>query len=435
MKKIKITEEQYRKLVIYESKIRQKNNSINEEELIEEGIKELAASIILFVSTIGNVSAQAIIGNYPQIKGKESQIINQVNNIINNEEELDKIEDAAREAGYQRETDQQLIKNAKEVERILKKVDDDYYEKQIADKNPRYHLTPKQIKAYKKKGLPLPGTVRVDTMSVDADDIKGIVKAAGQGYAMMDRGVKTRTIKGDTINNLVFTVDTFNLEIGQGELFKTAKFQLNDNMEATIRKQIRDIKNKEDFEITKVIIYASTDTEYMPWDGRSEKEMQEDPTGNIKLANERAKVLKKICEEEGINPNLIKIELMPDKGKDIVNAEQFKNAASAVRNAKDKEELEIARKNWEALRKLTKEHRFNKIEITGVTEKEGEFVITPDQEVVEYGKCTFIRAKEYAKTLKEKKVFRWDILLNYLGFKKVPKLDFIKSSCEKAAFK
>ncbi len=99
------------------------------------------------------------------------------------------------------------------------------------------------------------------------------------------------------------------------------------------------------------------------------------------------------------------------------------------------EELNNAREKLKNLRKLTQKYRYNKIEITGVTEKEGEVVITPDQEVIEYGKCTFIRAKEYAKTLKEKKVFKWDILLHYLGFKKVPKLDFIKSSCEKAAFK
>lgn len=293
MKKIKITEGQYKRLILSEQNrlINPKNDllaeSINENaELLEEGWKEIVLGLSMLMglelSGQNNVMAQKAV--------HDKDIMNQIEAKLEDKKEIQKIIDMMTQKGM-KDPSEMLRKNADEIE-------DNYNE--LSDKE--------------KMGVKL--------SVVAVNNLKSLESKLKQGYAVKSTDITQDTIKGQQ-KKLVTIKDTVNFKFdNMDNFFETGKYSLSEDGKAAILDAINSIK-AQNGKILGAKITSSTDAETMT-DFKSET----DPTGNIRLANERAESVSSLISGL-IDSGDIQIVAIPDNGRDEFSAKMFKDAKMA----------------------------------------------------------------------------------------------------------
>jgi hypothetical protein len=308
MKKIKITQSQYKKILLHEANLKNRKN-INEGEIIEEGLKEIGLAILLGLGALNSAKAQKAAADIDKL-GVEN-VISQAKEVLNDEKTLTKI--------FPSKSDLDLIKTrAKSLENQF-----------------NYLLGQKDAKGY------------LDQK--DAKNAEEINQLLQKGYALTDLKVDVDTIKGDKgKEEIVFHKDTIEFELPNvmEDLFVTAGYELKEGAEGQILNLI-DSLEKEGFRVVSANIESSTDAERMP-----SFVNKNDITGNKELAKRRANAVLNVLKTK-IEPSNITVKELPNNGSDIVTDEQFLNAA---KKAKQGDKTELIN-----LRKETQDYRYVKI--------------------------------------------------------------------------
>ena len=324
MAKIKITREQYNKLVLAEQKHRQnKSNDIltesinNNVQLLDEGWKEivLGVSLLMGLNLTGqnNAAAEKAINDV--------NIMKQIEATLGDEAKTQELVDVMKEKGM-KDPSAMLAKNANEI---------------ISNFN---ELSDKE-KMGTKLGV------------VTAHNLKSLESKLKQGYALKSADISQDTIKSNQPQKIVTIQDTVDFEFGNmNNLFDTGGYILTEDGKQAIKDAIDSVK-AQGGKILSVEIESSTDAENMP-----SLKSKEDPTGNIKLADLRSESVNSIVSGLVDGAEVTTREI-PNNGSDVVNAETFKKYAT----------------NKDALNKLrekTSEYRYVKLKIVAEFTQESE---------------------------------------------------------------
>lgn len=302
MKKIKITQEQYNKLIITEQK-RLFNNpsdllseSVNRNaELLEEGWKEivLGVSMLMGLNLTGQNAAVAEKATH------DANIMKQIEATLEDKTKTQELIDAMKEKGM-KDPSVMLAKNADEIE-------DNYNE--LSDKE--------------KMGIKL--------SVVAVNNLKALENKLKQGYALKSSDISQDTIKGKQEQKIVTIKDTVGFEFGNmNNLFDTGGYNLTEDGRQAIKEAIDSVKTQGG-RIISVEIESSTDAERFP--SLIDKN---DPTGNIQLANLRSESVNNVVSGLVDGAEITSREI-PNNGSDVVSAETFKKYAN---NKEAKQKLE-----------------------------------------------------------------------------------------------
>jgi hypothetical protein len=285
MKKIKITQTQYNRLILAEQKRLKSNKIMTEnEEVLEEGWKEIVATIMLLSGLGNDLDAQEVSLAKNSLKDKNS--IEQVQNVVNNEENAIKLKDALKKIKV-KDSDkiiQQLSNNA------------EIFEKNFENISKKDYGETRDIKITNLKSLP------------------GLAKS---GYAVKDIKHSVDTIKGQTSVKKIIVNDTLTFKMeNMGDMFITGKYKLSNDGVNAINENLKFLKDS-GLTVLSVKIVSSTDKQRMP-----SFVSKEDKTGNVKLAQLRANsVLDIIKGNEVIGGAPIEVVTLPNQGN--TTAEEF----------------------------------------------------------------------------------------------------------------
>ncbi len=302
MKKIKITQEQYNKLIITEQK-RLFNNpsdllseSINKNsELLEEGWKEIVLGVAMLMGL--NLTGQNDLTAKKALS--DANIINQIEATLEDETKIQELIGAMKEKGMA-DPSSMLAKNADEIVNNFNKLSDK--EKNSAKLN-----------------------------VVTANTLKSLDSKLKQGYALKSSDISQDTIKGVQQQKIVTIKDTVDFEFGNmNNLFDTGGYNLTEDGRQAIKEAIDSVK-AQGGRIISVDIESSTDAERFP--SLIDKN---DPTGNIKLANLRSESVNNIISGLVDGAEITSREI-PNNGSDVVSSETFKKYAN---NKEAKQKLE-----------------------------------------------------------------------------------------------
>lgn len=327
MAKLRITEKQYKAILLREQESRLKASSsiLNENlstnpELLEEGLRDVVLGVAMMLG-IGLTGQNKVIA---QDAVKNETTMAQIKATLEDSSKVKELANQLEDTGMEN-ADEKLANNAEQVM-------DQFNE--IAKNN--------KIK------------YRVNTKVVtNLQQLKG---ALSQGYALKKADISTDTVATDAKTQTVQIQDTLDVEFGSDNMFVTGGFTLSQAGIDTIKSSIDEII-KQGGKILSVDIESSTDAE------RIVKFIKdEDPTGNIALAGLRTKSVANLVASLTGNVPMTHREI-PDNGRDIVSTEQF------LKVAKDE-------KATDALRKNTAEFRYVKLKITA--EFTSDTTITPD---------------------------------------------------------
>lgn len=324
MKKIKITQEQYNKLIITEQK-RLFNNpsdllseSVNRNaELLEEGWKEIVLGVSMLMGL--NLTGQNAVG--AEKATHDVNIMKQIEATLEDKTKTQELIDAMKEKGM-KDPSVMLAKNADEIE-------DNYNE--LSDKE--------------KMGIKL--------SVVAVNNLKALEGKLKQGYALKSSDISQDTIKGVQQRKIVTIKDTVDFEFGNmNNLFDTGGYNLTEDGRQAIKEAIDSVK-AQGGRIISVDIESSTDAERFP--SLIDKN---DPTGNIQLANLRSESVNNVVSGLVDGAEITSKEI-PNNGSDVVSAETFK------KYAKNKDALS-------KLREQTSEYRYVKLKIVAEFTQESE---------------------------------------------------------------
>lgn len=324
MKKIKITKEQYDRLIISEqTRIITNQNSLLSEsvnknaELLEEGWKEVVLGVAMLMGL--QLTGQ----NDLTAKKALSDIntINQIEATLEDDAKIQELIDAMKEKGM-KDPSAMLAKNANEIVNNFNKLSN------------------------KEK-------LNVKLTDVTVNNLKGLEGKLKQGYALKSSDISQDTIKAKQEQKIVTIQDTVGFEFGNmNNLFDTGGYNLTEDGRQAIKEAIDSVK-AQGGRIISVEIESSTDAENIP-----SLRSKEDPSGNIKLANLRSESVNNVVSGLVDGAEITTREI-PNNGSDIVSAEMFKKAAV------NKEELA-------KLRKQTSEFRYVKLNIVAEFTQESE---------------------------------------------------------------
>ena len=315
MTKIKITREQYNKLVLSEQQNRQnKTNDILTEsinknvELLEEGWKEvvLGISMLMGLNLTGqnNVAAEKAVHN--------ANVMKQIEATLEDKTKTQELVDIMKEKGI-KDPSAMLAKNA---EAIVKRYNE------IADDD----------------------DINIKLGTITVHNLKGLEGKLKQGYALKSAEMSTDTIKSNKKPSVVVVKDTLSVDMGNMQnLFDTGGYNLTQDGKQAIKDAIESVVSQGG-KILSVEIESSTDAENMP-----SLKSKEDPTGNIKLSNLRSQSVNDIVAGLVSDAEITTREI-PNNGSDVVSSDTFKKAATN----KDK----LAK-----LRQETSEFRYVKLNI------------------------------------------------------------------------
>jgi len=324
MKKIKITEGQYERLILAEQNriINTSSDLLSESvnknsELLEEGWREVVLGVAMLMGL-------QLTGQNDIIAKKslsDATIMNQIESTLEDEEKTQELVDLMKEKGM-KDPSAMLAKNADEI---------------VSNFN--------ELSNKEKLGVKLSVVI--------AKNLKSLESKLKQGYALKKSNISQDTIKSNQPQKIVIIQDTINFEFGNmNNLFDTGGYNLSEEGKKVINDAVESVKSQNG-KILKVEIESSTDAERIP-----SLISKEDPTGNIKLANLRSQSVNN--EISGmVDGAEITTREIPNNGSDVVSADMFKKAAT------NKEELG-------GLRQQTSEYRYVKINIVAEFTQESE---------------------------------------------------------------
>jgi len=326
--KIKITEQQYKNIIIKEQESRLNEAFNSNAELLEEGWKEvlLGVAMLLGVGLSGpnkSMASNAL---------TDEATMAQIKATLEDEDKTKELAKAFAEKGM-KDPNSLMAKNAQKLV--------DNFNKLANENDLTYKISNKVV-----------------------NNLESLSGELGVGYALKKADIKTDTIKGQAKTKTVIVKDTIEMSFGNDNTFITGGFTLSSNGVNNIVKTLESIKNANGT-IISAKIESSTDAESVPkyrGDG--------DLTGNIKLATLRTKSIADLLQNVDEDINITHREI-PDNGSDVVSAKQFKNAAS------NPEELE-------KLRKMTADFRYVKLTLVVEFEQKVEEVTKPEEVVRNY---------------------------------------------------
>ena len=335
MAKIKITQKQYDTILLreQESRLSVYRPIITETldpsaELLEEGWREVVLGVAMMLG-VGLTGQNKLIA---QDAVKNAQTMSQIKSTLEDSTKIGELVDLLKEKGM-KDPEGKLVQNAEKVVDEFNK---------ISDNNDLKY--------------------KVDVKAVN--NIQALKGKLGQGYALKGIEKTTDTVKG--IHKVPVSVtDTLEISLGSDNLFVTGGFTLSPNGIDSITIAIDEIK-KQGGKIESVSIESSTDAE------RIVKFMNEnDPTGNIKLANLRTQSVSNLIGSIDSVP--ITHREIPNNGSHVVSTQDF------LKVAKDP-------KATASLREKTSEFRYVKIKIVATFEPtDSDSTLTkPDQIITKY---------------------------------------------------
>ena len=320
MPKLKITQEQYNRILLHERESRLKASSdlITENldestQLLEEGWKEivLGVAMMMGVGLTGQNKAVA------QNAVKNSETMAQIKATLEDSSKTAELVDLLKQKGM-KDPESKLAQNAEKVM--------DAYNRIAADDDIKY---------------------KVDTKVVT--NLQSLKGKLGQGYAVKNSEISTDTVKTEEKAPITVT-DTMEINLGSDNLFVTGGFTLSPAGEDTIKMTIDAIKANGG-KIQSIEIESSTDAEEI-----QKFRTKEDPTGNIKLANLRTQSITNTLDSLGVNSNVTHREI-PNNGAEVVSTQEFQ------KYAKDP-------KATAKLREKTSEYRYVKLKIIATFESD-----------------------------------------------------------------
>lgn len=279
-KKIKINEQQLELIVNY---IKENENPIiiKEDELIEEGWKEifLGAALLLGANLTSAQTEKA-----DQLL-QNANILKQVEATLESNTEIEKLANYFKMDKSNLETYMQ--KNADKIEARFDK---------YADEGEDLKLK-----------------------TVTSKDSKSIEDKLKQGYAIKDIKITKDTILPK--DSIVLVQDTMNLEYGSDAMFITGGYELTPQTIKELSENVKDIQNMGG-NIVKVYIESSTDTEPIKM-------------GNEKLAQLRANSVKQLLVDSGVVGD-IEIITKADSGPDLYSKTMSKEERKEARQETSK---------------------------------------------------------------------------------------------------
>lgn len=307
MKKIKITKEQYDRLIISEqTRIITNQNSLLSEsvnknaELLEEGWKEVVLGVAMLMGL--NLTGQNDLNAKKALS--DANVINQIEATLKDDTKIQELIGAMKEKGMA-DPSSMLAKNADEIVNNFNKLSD-------KEKN------------------------NAKLTVVTANTLKSLDSKLKQGYALKSSDISQDTIKGVQQQKIVTIKDTVDFEFGNmNNLFDTGGYNLTEDGRQAIKEAIDSVK-AQGGRIISVEIESSTDAERFP--SLIDKN---DPTGNIKLANLRSESVNNIISGLVDGAEITSREI-PNNGSDVVSSETFKKYANN-KEAKQKLEDETAK--------------------------------------------------------------------------------------------
>lgn len=328
MSKLKITQEQYNSILLHEGEIRSNsllNETLNDDvEILEEGWKEvvLGVAMMLGVGLSGQNKLMA------QNAVKNTETMSQIKSTLEDSTKTLELVNFLKEKGM-KDPETKLAQNAE-------KVMDSYNEIAKHDKL-KY---------------------RVDVRVVN--NLQQLKNDVNQGYAVKGVDVSS-SVGNDNDNNKpqdqvqsvsqnipIMVTDTMDMNLGGDNLFVTGGFTLSQGGVDTIAAAINEVA-KQGGKIEQITVESSTDAEQM-----TKFVSNDDPTGNIQLANLRTQSISNELKNLGVSVNVSHREI-PNNGGNVVSTREFKNVAT------NKEEIK-------ALREKTSEFRYTKIKIVATFE-------------------------------------------------------------------
>ena len=379
MKKILITEYQYKKIILYEE-----NKS---KQIIEEGPKDWALGIALFASLftsqLSGQNAKAKKDATDAVSTKPEAATwayNIAQTMEDNKEFLNKFDDVLKRQGFAGLRGEDAIKtNADKVVKTLQAAAAGKFDEPTGKKDREYY-----------KGFKL-DTLRLPEMNTDELAVKIAKYMATGQYSLAGLDIKQdiKKIKGDTIGGRKIIFNEADIQIPTENLFETAKYELNPSAAKNILNQIDSLKNK-GYIIDKVIIESSTDKERMIW-GKDVKLGEDDATGNKKLAQERANAVRNLIGDN-VGGATVDVTIKPDQGETTMD--EFRAQSEIIKGAKSTpDQKATARQELKRLRAKESKHRYVSIKILYHKQVDEPLKITPDKyEIIgEKGSCTLIR--------------------------------------------
>lgn len=337
MAKIRISQKQYDAIILHEKETRldASRSIINENldestQLLEEGWKEvvLGVAMMLGVGLTGQNKAIA------QDAVKNATTMSQVKATLEDTAKTQELVDAMKEKGM-KDPSATLAKNAEKVV--------DEFNKIAANNGLKY---------------------KVDVKAVN--NLQALNSKLKQGYALKNAEISTDTVKSDgNVSTPITIQDTIDVELGTDNLFVTAGYTLSPAGIDTVTIAMDEIK-KQGGKILSVEIESSTDAEQIP-----KFKSENDPTGNIKLAELRTKSVSDLVAalDSGVS---ISHREIPNNGSNVVSTQDF------LRVGKDAKATTM-------LRDKTSEFRYVKIKIIAVFEsKDSTETPKPDQIIKNY---------------------------------------------------
>lgn len=367
MSKIKITREQYSKLILTEQKNRQlKINDVLTEsidgnvQLLEEGWKEIVLGISMLMGL--NLTGQNNIAGEKAIQNTD--ILKQIENTLEDKSKTDELVKVMQEKGM-KDPSGMLAKNAENIVKRYNEISD--------DKNMKIKL----------------GVVTVR-------NLKELESKLKQGYAVKSSEISTDTIKSKNSPKIVVVKDTLNVDMGDMQnLFDTGGYNLTQDGQQAIKDAIESVI-AQGGKILSVEIESSTDAESM-----TSLRSKEDPSGNIKLSNLRTQSVNDIVGGLVSDAEITTREI-PNNGSDVVSAETFK------KNATNKDELS-------KLRQQTSEFRYVKLNIIAEFTSESENPEPKPDEIIK--KYRFEVVKMYETSSSGKKMGNNKLKFKHKKFK------------------
>lgn len=389
MKKIKITQQQYNRLILAEQKRLKSNNIITEnEEVLEEGwLQNLALAGFLSFAGFGNI-----------LSAQEQAKVNQnKDNVEFSQEVVDFAKDKTRMDDLY---DYMVQKKVKNPENVIKAISNnaETFANNFEDSAPEDYRESKDI---------------------IIKNIASLPNYVSGGYSIKNIKHDVDTIKAKNQFKNIIVQDSVGFEMGDlKDLFISGTFQLSkDGLEA-ISQNINTIEadrqawlNQEGvknatYKIVGVEITSSTDKQYMAWPGEKGEDRKADPTGNIRLSKARSNAVKSAIS-----------------GYDILKGAVLSvNDTSGINKGETTlADFRAAGKGTEAEKQLQDKEKENRgIELNFIIEKSAEFEMPKTEPDRYVDKFELTLRKNYEITHKTVKIKRNNL--------KIVKKD--KSSCK-----
>jgi|694.fasta_scaffold47502_5 hypothetical protein len=335
MNRVKITAKQYNTILLFEQKNRLKTNSIqinesfnNNTQLLEEGWREVLLGVAMLMGVGLSGPNAAVAQNALQ----NNTTISQIKATLEDETKLKELAQDLAEKGM-KNPDSLMAKNAQNIV--------DKFNKLASEKDETYKVSNKVV-----------------------TNLQSLSQELGKGYAIKKLDIGSDTIKGQTITKTITVKDTVEVTLGNDNTFITGGFTLSSEGVNSIKSTIDGIKNING-KVISANIESSTDAESVP-----KFRNEQDPTGNIELANRRTKSVTDLLQSVDSEIKITHREI-PNNGSDVVSAKQF------LTTANNKEELK-------QLRDKTSEFRYVKLTLVFEVEQKVSEETAPETVVKNY---------------------------------------------------